>query len=421
MPVAPQRTERFDITNLQSNQLVVWQGIPLTTTEIQSISQLQRTDLMIEMRNAGMWFTDIARIFGYPSASSASAHYIRECRLRGVEPRLRAQRGTSTSSATIPDFVNRVVTGERDFTFGVEIECNQIGLARAQVAVESVGQNCYNNGYTHNHTDTWKVVSDSSIRGRGPAEVVSRVLKGRNGFVEMRNVMLKLKENGARVNASCGMHIHLGVEHMTPRQRAMVIRLYSIFQEQFDLLIPAKRRNHNPYARHRSFSNAMLVAKQWASSRNQEDNRFQTLNLQSYQKYGTFEFRAHHGNTNPQVASAWIQLHMDFVQWCINIADQTTGGFGENGVDDFRILGNAVSVPAELKLPVQGDSNQLCDFMESRRITHGANRPSRGIAETLQNCVATMNVLMDTIVSNPAIKPILKKQIAKHNPTINNQ
>lgn len=409
MPVAPQRTESFDIRNLQSTNQIIWMGSPYSTTEIQSsLSQLDRTNLMVSMRNAGMWFADIARIFGYASASAASAHYIRECRIRGVEPRLRAQRGTQTSTTTIPDFVNRVVTGERDFTFGVEIETYSAGLGRAQLAVERAGQNCNNTGYTHEGCDSWKVVHDGSIRGGSPAEVVSRVLKGRDGFIEMRNIMLQLKEVGAKVNRSCGMHIHIGVEHLTNRQRGMIIRQYAMFQEQFDLLIPRSRRN-TYYAKHRQVARAFSLAESWALGNNSPDSgRYWTLNLQSFQKYGTFEFRAHNGSINPQFASAWIQMHMDFIQFCINLADSTTGSLDceltevdyDHGFTDVAMW--------------------LADGIRNRLVTGNYDEALRakGFFNTTPIITkAVMTTLTDVITSNEAIKPILQKVIAKHNPT----
>lgn len=363
---------------------------------------------MVSMRNAGMWFADIARIFGYASASAASAHYIRECRIRGVEPRLRAQRGTQTSTTTIPDFVNRVVTGERDFTFGVEIETYSAGLGRAQLAVERAGQNCNNTGYTHEGCDSWKVVHDGSIRGGSPAEVVSRVLKGRDGFIEMRNIMLQLKEVGAKVNRSCGMHIHIGVEHLTNRQRGMIIRQYAMFQEQFDLLIPRSRRN-TYYAKHRQVARAFSLAESWALGNNSPDSgRYWTLNLQSFQKYGTFEFRAHNGSINPQFASAWIQMHMDFIQFCINLADSTTGSLDceltevdyDHGFTDVAMW--------------------LADGIRNRLVTGNYDEALRakGFFNTTPIITkAVMTTLTDVITSNEAIKPILQKVIAKHNPT----
>jgi len=408
MPVAPQRTERFDITNLQSRNEIIWDGLNLTPEVIQLAPQMSRTELMMEMRNAGMWFADIARIFGYASASAASAHYIRECRLQGVEPRLRAQRGTQTNTTTIPDFVNRVVTGERDFTFGVEIETYRAGLGKAQLAVERAGQTCRNEGYTHENCDRWKVVHDGSIRGGAPAEVVSRVLKGRDGFIEMRNIMLQLKEVGAKVNRSCGMHIHIGVEHLTNRQRGMIIRQYAMMQPQFDLLIPRHRRN-TYYAKHRSVADAYSLAESWAVGNNATGyGRYYTLNLQSFQKYGTFEFRAHHGNINPQFASAWIQMHMDFIQFCINLADSTTGPLNgeltevgyEHGFQDIaqwaQLTNRWLSVTGDFDVAIRArDILNTNDFWTSN----------------------TMKELIATITSNEAIKPILQKVIAKHNPT----
>lgn len=63
----------------------------------------------------------------------------------------------------------------------------------------------------------WKAESDSSIQpGHHPhnphlgCEIVSPVLKGIEGLRQVAEVLRTLREKGHRVNASCGIHIHIG-------------------------------------------------------------------------------------------------------------------------------------------------------------------------------------------------------------------
>lgn len=298
---------------------------------------------LVFLREAGMWFADIAHICGYPSASSASAAYVRECRLRGLEPRVREQNSrvrrqieevAESNPRTIPDFLQRShFQGEfADFGFGVEIE--QAGIGRGDIVrtIQGLGfPVSTDTSYRHGDVEHWKAVPDASLSGSAVGECVSRKLRGFDGLVELREVQLALKRAGARVNASCGQHIHIGIEPFSQRTLAMVIRQHAQFQPVFDLLVKRARRNNQSYAKHTQWDIAMGNAEAFEQGNVHAAymDKMRSLNLNHYEGYGTFEFRSFHGCLNPRFTVAWLQLHFDFMSLCERITRLTNSGVKE--------------------------------------------------------------------------------------------
>lgn len=374
---APTRGERFDISTLYTDgrmtftstaqQEYIW-NVPdihdrLSRGENHTFGAC-RLQWLREFREAGMWFADIAHILQYPSASSASAAYVRECRRLGVEPQVRAENRRAqaiieqireVSGSHRPEFLNRDhFSGEfGDFGFGVEIE--QVGLnLRELVGITSRLGYPTNpiNSYTHGDPTRWKAVPDGSLRGGTTGECVSRVLRGYDGLVELRDVMLEMKRAGSRTNSSCGQHIHIGIEPFNLRTQAMVIRGHQIFQQVFDMLVNPLRRNHTDYARHTPWQNSMFNAecfeKGYPSSAYL--SKYHSLNLDKYSAYGTFEFRAFHGCLNPRHTVAWLQLHFDFFMLCEKVARLTSGATSD-------------------LLQLNGDNAEATELMEKMPLT----------------------------------------------------
>jgi len=405
---APVRNARFNLLpTLQGRGHHVFDGVTIQNTFTQTgLNPMERASQVIEYRSAGMWFKDIATLFGFSTASQASAFYVRECRLRNISPIVR-ERAVRTGREildneamdNLPAFLSRDnFQGEREFTFGVEIETVGITRDQAEAAVHGLSIACRNDGYTHNHVQTWKCVPDGSLRGRGgTAEVVSRILSGASGLQEMRRVMKALKSAGAKTNRSTGMHVHLGVEHMGDRQLAMIIRLHCIFQEVFNGFI-TERRRESSYAKPRYLSDALSLAQNWShgSRGTGYGGRYHSLNLHSYDKYGTFEMRSYDGCINPRRASAWLQLHMDFFQFCAQIADNTMGEM------NAQIYGTDT-------IPMVDEKTATVIFLPPTTTIH-SGEASRLIAkEWLEG--------ENTFITNPAVRQILKEEWNRLNPT----
>lgn len=98
-----------------------------------------------------------------------------------------------------------------ELTFGIEIEC-YIPTA----AFERAGwvRGGYHMGRAIPGFAGWRADSDGSLRdiptGCTPVEIVSPVLKGAEGFANFRRMAAQLTLMGAKVNKSCGFHVHVG-------------------------------------------------------------------------------------------------------------------------------------------------------------------------------------------------------------------
>jgi hypothetical protein len=281
----------------------------------------------LEMRDNGSTFAEIARVCGYADPATARYAWIGGLRLAGrnaeiptrTPRRVGVQVNNRRATITVPQLESFVQMNA--LTFGIEIECVGVNTSTARQALEAAGITCENNGYNHNTRPVWKVVTDGSLSSRdGSCEVVSPVLSGTDGLTEVRTVMAVLRTAGARINESCGMHIHIGVDTLTQEHQARIIRAYGKWSWAFTGLI-LQRRVNNRWAQLRSASGTERLAVDWGMSHDlrhtaSRHDRYYAFNIASFQRHGTFEMRAHHGSLNGMNASAWVALHTAFFEAC---------------------------------------------------------------------------------------------------------
>jgi hypothetical protein len=141
--------------------------------------------------------------------------------------------------------------------------------------------------------------------------------------------MKVLRDAGARINESCGMHIHIGVDGaLTRQEQAAVIRLYHGWQWAMTAMV-LERRINNSWARLRSATATEQLAQEWESESWNNDslrswagmqNRYYALNVAAFGRHGTFELRAHHGSLNGTNAAAWVAFNLaffDYAKLCV--------------------------------------------------------------------------------------------------------
>jgi hypothetical protein len=79
----------------------------------------------------------------------------------------------------------------------------------------------------------WKAERDSSIqieaRGHQACEFVSPILQGEAGVIHLLDFVTFLNDIGARVNHSCGLHVHIGLAPFsaTPESQARFVKILS--------------------------------------------------------------------------------------------------------------------------------------------------------------------------------------------------
>ncbi|MEY8575863.1 amidoligase family protein [Oscillospiraceae bacterium 21-37] len=226
--------------------------------------------------------------------------------------------------------------------FGIEIEMT--GITRAAAAQVIAGH--FNTSATHvggiydafavrdGDSRQWKVVSDSSIRresrrggSRNAAyavEFVSPICRYED-IGTIQEIIRKLRTAGAKVNSSCGIHIHIDA---SPHDVKTLRNIVNIMAAKEDLLYKALKVNvfREHYCakadtrfldelnakRPSSMSDFEHIWYNGRSGRNYhyDESRYHGLNLHSVFSKGTIEFRLFNSTLHAGEIKSYIQLCM---------------------------------------------------------------------------------------------------------------
>ena len=190
-------------------------------------------------------------------------------------------------------------------TYGIELETSSISIRTAQSALDAVGL-------------AWSCKPDGT---RGvDAEAVSPILND-GSLNESLTAARALLKAGATVNKQTGYHVHIGADHYGVDGIAATVRNWYTAADAIGALVAPSRLN-NHFCNH-NLSDAIID--QWTENirngniRNISGTRYLSLNLDSYQRHGTVEFRLHHGTLNGKKIQAWAEF-------CEAIATFSTAG-----------------------------------------------------------------------------------------------
>ena len=228
----------------------------------------------------------------------------------------------------------------RSQNFGIEIEMT--GLTRAAAARIIAGY--FDTQATHigggydtytvrdNQNRQWKLVSDASIRCRNgnnrqasreySVELVSPICQYAD-IETIQEIVRKLRGGGAKVNDSCGIHVHVDASTHTPKTLRNIV---NIMASKEDLLYKAlqvqvSRENYCQKAdtrfldelNHKRPTTMRDVENLWyngCGSRHYhyDDSRYHALNLHSVFSHGTIEFRLFNSTLHAGEIKSYIQL-----------------------------------------------------------------------------------------------------------------
>jgi hypothetical protein len=203
-------------------------------------------------------------------------------------------------------------------TFGIELEV--YGATRDRILTEMRRLGIQVEGESYNHTTRghWKIVSDSSISGANGNELVSPVLTGIDGMEQVKKVCLALTRAGAKVNTSCGFHVHFGANDLNMEHFRALFQSYIELEGKIDEMMPSSRRNNaNTYCKSltsiATSKSAALAKIRSARTIGEMSSAFSVsryfkLNIQSFQRHGTIEFRQHSGTTQFSKVKNWILI-----------------------------------------------------------------------------------------------------------------
>lgn len=279
-------------------------------------------------------------------------------------------------------------------TFGVELEFllpNIISRAGMAERISRTGISCGAESYNHITSSYWKITTDNSLSGGrdgSGAEIVSPVLRGAAGFDQLIQVCTILKANGARVNKSCGLHVHVGARDWQVSQFKNLVMLYAGGQGVIDtFMAPSRRGSANGfcqpisvnYTRLNSATTVDEVARSFGqfpgSDHTRGSARYKKLNFMSFWQHGTVEFRHHQGTVEPDKTLQWVKFCL---RMCL--AARTGDAFATQAAHTFDSFMDHVKAPDDQKRFFAGRA-QFFSQNEQRAVTRRANAEERARRE----------------------------------------
>lgn len=213
----------------------------------------------------------------------------------------------------------------RNIKIGAEIEFFGVNYQTVINKLTEKGINVSYEGYTHQVMSCWKLVTDVSVTGANTGlgkglELVSPILLGDEGLDELQTVMETLTEIGAKVDRSCGLHVHHDVADYDVENFVSLHNLYYNYQKGINSIVPNSRRTSSRNVYCKGLNRQDMADIQYAQTIRQVasniGSRYVVLNSQSYIKYGTIEFRQHSGTVEFEKLEAWIVLSHCMVNYC---------------------------------------------------------------------------------------------------------
>lgn len=217
-----------------------------------------------------------------------------------------------------------------DYTYGIELEFyypENIGtysVGREEIAkkITNAGIPSFAKNYDNQHKvcDFWKVTTDGSLNERTGAEIVSPVLRGKEGIEKLLKVLKVLNQLGCTVNSTCGMHLHVGLDSNINNLSLFknLVRFYQEYEEVIDtFMLPSRRASNNNYINTLKHLNKRALFE--ATSINEIRrlmgfNRYLKLNIEPFWRQGTVEFRHHSGTLSATKIISWMNVCMSIVQ-----------------------------------------------------------------------------------------------------------
>lgn len=260
---------------------------------------------------------------------------------------------TTTQHRKDPTMTNPTINAN-DLTYGIEIETTVPTDAPIRVGGYHSGSPVQQIPAFEGRT--WRADRDGSIHygpGRMGAEFVSPVLRGAAGLDNVAQACEFLRSIGAKVNDSCGLHIHVGLPTHDLRVIQRLVRIVGQFEQALFASTGTRTRERSHYCR--SIKTARNIECNWSTKRNLRDLnvasdndhtcRYRTLNLTNLisGRMPTVEFRVFSPSMNPTKIAAWVQMCLAMVQMAMTetrVKDwnaELTAKYGGDGVGERAV------------------------------------------------------------------------------------
>lgn len=196
---------------------------------------------------------------------------------------------TTRNIYTLPAFSRR---------FGVEIEAFGVESQALRRALNAEG------------LEAWRVTYDGSIQGTSAFELVSPILEGEAGLQQLEKACAVLTRLRAKVNKSCGLHIHIEARSFSLATWKNLFANYANLEPVIDSMMPQSRRaENNRYCRSITAYKAQAERATTVEGLHRAlPDRYHKVNTKAYSEHGTVEFRQHSGTVEFAKISNWVSF-----------------------------------------------------------------------------------------------------------------
>lgn len=226
-------------------------------------------------------------------------------------------------------------------TFGIELEILTTDANKLCDALNAAGITTSLEGYNHTTRSHWKLVPDISVsrdagtRRKG-IELVSPPLSGEAGLEQIRTVCKVLAAKKATVNKTCGFHVHHAASDLSLNAWKILVKRYITHEGLIDSFLPESRRgdnnrfcrsNRNRFLNLRSAYSEIQKARtldalvevangkiEYSAGFPRDNRRYHKLNLTSFRRHGTVEFRQHSGTIEADKIIAWVVFTQSIIE-----------------------------------------------------------------------------------------------------------
>jgi Putative amidoligase enzyme len=200
-----------------------------------------------------------------------------------------------------------------DLTFGIEIETIAPDSA---VRDDGLRIGSYKHGIQVPYLPAgWTAEADGSINngnGGHKCEIVSPVLRGAEGLAQVVEVLRTLDAKGHKVNASCGVHVHVGWKReWSSDALARLVTIVAYVEKGLYAITGSKLRERGMYC-----GGVRKYGDEKRAKDQLEQARYHALNLTNLARgtKDTVEFRVFSGTLKAVKVVGWVQVCLGLVE-----------------------------------------------------------------------------------------------------------
>ena len=284
-------------------------------------------------------------------------------------------------------------------TIGLELEC-----FIHQDQFSSFVEDCNNHtmlnvqaeGYNHRTSQHWKIVSDASLGNRNRhmrgIEIVSPPLRATELFEQLNALLDILLSYESEVNKTCGLHCHHSLDGFKAKQLQYLVNHFVKNEVAIDTMLAESRRGNQESVRgfkacqsNKALLTRMIRQDAVRSRANANGavngvTRYTKLNLQSYERYGTCEFRGHQGTLDFTKIVAWVALTQNLVLKSKTKVKQTNIKYNNNMFNLLLSTGWATRDGKRLRAKSLA-CHYLCQYIIERQLDFGFDKVAPTLLE----------------------------------------